>query len=156
MKKFLFSVLIMVILTSMLSAITLGVQVKNETVDVGNMEIRAAKVQKVVSNSLASNFIRTGDMIISVCYSSGLGYQAYGSLNVYSEPLLVREPSGNKGSWGNIDREYISINQMVQAANQFGVTGTNNLGDKLSAISQGDPFSIIILRNGRFIEYTIY
>jgi len=150
MKKLLFSLLIMVVLTATLSAITLGVQVKNATIDIGNMEIRAAKVQKVAANSLASNFIRTGDMIITVCYTGNLGYKVYGNYDFY------QEPSGNNGSWGSIDKNYISVNQMVQAANQYGVTGTNNLGDKLSMISQGEAFSIIILRNGRFIEYTIY
>jgi len=155
MKKLLFSVLIMVVLTATLSAITLGVQVENETVDIGNMEIRAAKVQKVAANSLASNFIRTGDMIITVCYSNNWGYSSFGFDSIM-EPYSIPEPSGNNGSWGSIDKNYISVNQMVKAANEYGVTGTNNLGNKLSVISQGEAFSIIILRNGRFIEYTIY
>lgn len=152
MKKFVLSMLTFVCLTSILSAITLGVYVKNETVNLGNMEIRAAKVVQVAANSLASNFIRPGDMIISVCHSVQGGYHvsSWGHIN------SIPEPSGNKGKLSNIDSDYIGISQMISSVNRYGVVNSDKLGSVLSSISEGEAFGLIVLRNGRFIEYTLY
>jgi len=152
MKKIVLTMMTFVCLTTILSAITLGVYVKNETVNLGNMEIRAAKVVQVAANSLASNFIRPGDMIISVCHSMQGGYHGSSWAQGYSVP----EPSRNNGKLSNIDSNYIGISQMISSVNRYGVVNSDKLGSVLSSISEGEAFGLIVLRNGRFIEYTLY
>jgi len=124
----------------------LGVYVKNETVNLGNMEIRAAKVVQVAANSLASNFIRPGDMIITIRYSG----------NSFGQVHIAPEPSRNAGKLGNIDSNYIGISQMINRVNQYGLVNSDKLRYILSSISEGEAFGVIVLRNGRFIEYTLY
>jgi len=155
MKKFVLTMMTVVCLTTILSAVTLGVYVKNETVNLGNMKIRAAMVVQVNDDSLASNFIRPGDMIISVCHSQQAEFHA-SSLGNTLHIKSVPEPSGNKGELNHIDSNYIGISQLLNVVNRYGVVDIDRLIERLSYISEGEAFGLIVLRNGRFIEYTLY
>jgi len=45
---------------------------------------------------------------------------------------------------------------MISRVNQYGLVNSDKLGSVLSSISEGEAFGVIVLRNGRFIEYTLY
>jgi hypothetical protein len=143
----------MCILASMAFSIKLGVYIQDEEAEYGNMCIRSVRVKDVQNNSIASNFIRKGDFILSISIASICNLDMV-------KIQTVDIPSGNNSSNdGDVDIRWnsrqISTSKALGFINRYGILDTNKLINKLSSASYGENFEIILLRDGRFWYYSI-
>jgi len=127
------------------------VKVSNQRVRSGNNIINGVLIQTVVNNSLASEFLKGGDLII---YSELI--ETYG-ISTVDEPSNDIQNIGNEEKKSEISRkikkDYISFNDLsLYLKSGFSM---NDLGQMLSNMEEFTPFYMIVLREGRFIFYTI-
>ncbi len=147
MKKNMLLIVFLLICFCNAFCIQLGVYVSNQYLNYSNMGMRTAKIEEIMANSLASNFLRTGDLIVSVIYSP------MSHINIVDEPNQDTKRKVDRSVYFN--REYLGISDVIFKINNFGTVDMNSLGESLRPILDGEMFSVLIYRDGRFVEYTV-
>lgn len=146
MKKVLLLAVMIGFLVSTTPAITLGVSVYDQRIQMNNLSFNTVKVDSVVEDSIASEFIRPGDYLVL--------------LNILAEGSIVEEPSENTELKEElkltINSRNISINDIRWQLERSITLNTDELSNLLSQIEPQVAFGITILRNGRFIDYWLF
>ena len=142
----------LMLLITLSFSIKLGVYIQDEEAEYGNMCIRSVRVKDIQRNSIASNFIRKVDFILSVRFEN--------MNNTYGHLDVVDLPSGNNISSEDFDIRYsgkqVSTASAMGFINRYGLLDTNKLVNRLSDAYYGQNFEMVILRDGRFVYYSVY
>jgi len=131
-------------------SIRLGVNVSDFRISYNGISFDAVKVNSIEGNSLASKFLKSGDFLIC------------GDINTICHATMVDEPSNDiqtigddKGNYTpsrKISKTHISFDDIPRMFLGFSL---NKLSTMLSNMGEYTPFIMYVIRDGRFLFYSI-